>query len=609
MASHREASALQAVVRQLLDVRVWTAFDVDPEGRVLAGHDDLGSLQLVEIADGTRTPLTDLPSRCTGRYVPGRRQVIVQHDDGGDEHMQLSLLDLSGGRSEPASLDDLTPLVHDPAFMHVLLDVTATSLIYSTNRRNGVDMDVVVRDLGSDEERVVYDAGGYVVDTVVSHDEQSVAVTSLSLRPNSTFVSLAGWRTGAGAHLTDPEEPAQHECVAWAADDDGLILTSNHDREFEAVLRISLDGTGWTTLVADSQHDLYSWTSPDGGSIAVSTLDHGAGRLSIHESDGRRRCAVDLPADGIPSVVWAADGSRFVVSLTTATDPGSIHLVDAATGRASLVVDGSDGIPESLRGQLVSPTTHRVPTPDGEEVPCFVYPAAAGGDPALAGASVLHIHGGPESAARRVFSPLIQALSALGVTVLVPNVRGSIDYGKRWAALDDVELRLDSVADLAALHAWLPSQGLDQSRSALWGGSYGGYMVLAGVSMQPDLWAAGVDIVGMSSLVTFLENTSGYRRAYREREYGSLKHDRAFLEKASPITYLDDIRAPLFVIHGANDPRVPLSEAQQIKAALDQRGVECGLKVYSDEGHGLAKRPNRLDAYPAALEFLRRQLS
>lgn len=303
------------------------------------------------------------------------------------------------------------------------------------------------------------------------------------------------------------------------------------------------------------------------------------GRLSIHESDGRRRCAVELPADGIPTVVWAADGSRFVVSLTTATDPGSIHLVDAAAGRASRVVDGSDGIPESLRGQLVSPTTHRVPTSDGEEVPCFVYPPAPGGDPALAGASVLHIHGGPKSAARRVFSPLIQALSALGVTVLVPNVRGSIDYGKRWAALDDVELRLDSVADLA------------------------------GVSMQPDLWAAGVDIVGMSSLVTFLENTSGYRRAYREREYGSLEHDRAFLEKASPITYLDDIRAPVFVIHGANDPRVPLSEAQQIKAALDRREVECQLKVYSDEGHGLAKRPNRLDAYPAALEFLRRQLS
>jgi dipeptidyl aminopeptidase/acylaminoacyl peptidase len=122
--------------------------------------------------------------------------------------------------------------------------------------------------------------------------------------------------------------------------------------------------------------------------------------------------------------------------------------------------------------------------------------------------------------------------------------------------------------------------------------------------MQPDLWAAGVDIVGISSLVTFLENTSAYRRAYREKEYGSLEHDREFLEKASPITYLDDMRAPLFVIHGANDPRVPLSEAEQIKAALDGKGVPCVLKVYDDEGHGLAKRVNRLDAYPAAIDFL-----
>jgi dipeptidyl aminopeptidase/acylaminoacyl peptidase len=187
-------------------------------------------------------------------------------------------------------------------------------------------------------------------------------------------------------------------------------------------------------------------------------------------------------------------------------------------------------------------------------------------------------------------------------------VRGSTGYGKRWYSLDDLDKRLDSVADLAALHDWLPSRDLDPERSALWGGSYGGYMVLAGVSMQPERWAAGVDIVGMSSLVTFLENTSGYRRAFREREYGSLEHHRDLLEKASPITYLDQMVAPLFVIHGANDPRVPLSEAKQVVAALEAKGVECELRVYDDEGHGLAKRVNRLDAYPAAMAFLARVL-
>jgi dipeptidyl aminopeptidase/acylaminoacyl peptidase len=221
---------------------------------------------------------------------------------------------------------------------------------------------------------------------------------------------------------------------------------------------------------------------------------------------------------------------------------------------------------------------------------------------------VISVHGGPEAQAQRIFNPVVQAMVSAGHTVLVPNVRGSTGYGKRWYSLDDVRLRLESVADLADLRAWVPQVGGDPQRVALHGGSYGGYMVLAGLSMQPRLWAAGVDIVGMSSLVTFLENTSPYRRAVREREYGRLDTDRDFLEAASPLTYLDAIAAPLFVIHGANDPRVPLGESEQIKAALDARGVPCTLLVYSDEGHGLAKRANRLDAYPQVLEFLGERL-
>src|SRR6185312_12505052 len=179
----------------------------------------------------------------------------------------------------------------------------------------------------------------------------------------------------------------------------------------------------------------------------------------------------------------------------------------------------------------------------------------------------------------RVFGAPFQALALSGFDVLVPNVRGSAGYGKRWVSLDDLELRLDSVADLAAIHDWLPSVGLDASRSALWGGSYGGYMVLAGVAMQPERWAAGVDIVGISSLVTFLENTSAYRRAFREREYGSLAEHRDILEAASPLPIIDRLRVPLFIIHGRNDPRVPLSEAEQVAAAVRGNGAECELVV------------------------------
>jgi dipeptidyl aminopeptidase/acylaminoacyl peptidase len=252
-----------------------------------------------------------------------------------------------------------------------------------------------------------------------------------------------------------------------------------------------------------------------------------------------------------------------------------------------------------------------VPSFDGLGVPVLLYrPSNPGaGNVTDQGAAtpppvVLVIHGGPEGQSQRLFSPIVQALAARGYAVAVPNVRGSTGYGKRYYGLDDTTLRLDSVADLAALADWLPSVGLDGNRAALWGGSYGGYMVLAGVAFQPDRWAAGVDIVGISDLVSFLENTSDYRRAAREREYGSLAHDRDFLASASPMRQVDAIRAPLFVIHGANDPRVPLSEAEQLVASLRGRDVPCELLVYADEGHGLARLHNRLDAYPRAIDFL-----
>jgi dipeptidyl aminopeptidase/acylaminoacyl peptidase len=261
-------------------------------------------------------------------------------------------------------------------------------------------------------------------------------------------------------------------------------------------------------------------------------------------------------------------------------------------------------------GQPASaPEQHRIPAAGDEVVPCLVYRGSPDGDATLGGSAVVVVHGGPEGQAMQNFNAYVQVLAAAGHTVLVPNVRGSAGYGKRWYSADDKHRRLDSVADLAALHAYLPKLGVDQDRAALWGGSYGGYMVLAGLAFQPELWAAGVDIVGIASFVTFLENTSAYRRAYREREYGTLAEDREFLHSVSPLTRVEDIRAPLFLIHGANDPRVPLSEAEQIYAALTNRGRECHLLVYGDEGHGLAKRANRLDAVPKAMEFLAKHLA
>ena len=204
----------------------------------------------------------------------------------------------------------------------------------------------------------------------------------------------------------------------------------------------------------------------------------------------------------------------------------------------------------------------------------------------------------------------MQYLVYNGYAVIAPNVRGSSGYGKSYMALDDVERRLDSVKDIVALREHIASMpDMDAARIALYGGSYGGFMVLACMAFYPELWAAGVDIVGIVNFVTFLQNTAPYRRAQREAEYGSLKNDRELLEKISPIHSIEKIEAPLLLIHGANDPRVPLSEAEQIVTRLKGVGRHVELLVYPDEGHGIAKLRNKLDAFPKVVEFLDKALA
>jgi dipeptidyl aminopeptidase/acylaminoacyl peptidase len=601
-------------IAKLLALTLYRAFDVDTQGRILAGSDATGSVQLAEIQpDGTEVPLTALPGACTGRYLPGQRAVIVSHDDGGNERYQLSLLRLPL-RGAAAKMDDLEPLVRDPRFIHGLADVTADRICYLTNRRDGVTFDPVIRDLADGTERSLVVGDGWIHEAVLSPDGRWLALAvDSAVTARAAHVLLVDLTAPAGSavtEVTEPDAPAMNYRLNWLPGSDGLILSSNADREFTGVARYDLATRGWEWLVSDAGADLIGWLAPGGSHLLVERNDDGASELALHDpATGARLRGLELPASGcvtdirLPDPCWAPDGSMIALSVSAPSAPGDVLSTDPGTGAVRHLTHSA----RALGGERAAePESHRVPTPDGQHVPCLVYRPVANG--ALEGSVVLVVHGGPEAQARQNFNPFSQALAAAGHTVLVPNVRGSTGYGKRWYSADDVRRRLDSVADLAAIHAWLPSLGVDPARAALWGSSYGGYMVLAGLAFQPDLWAAGVDIVGISSLVTFLENTSAYRRAYREREYGTLAADREFLREASPLTRIDQLRAPLFLIHGANDPRVPLSEAEQIHAVLTARGQECELLVYGNEGHGLAQRSNREEAVPRAIAFLARHL-
>jgi dipeptidyl aminopeptidase/acylaminoacyl peptidase len=597
------------VLTTLLSLPGLVAFDIDSEGRALVGYDGSGVRQVHEIAvDGSWRALTAHGERAINAlYVPGSRRVILEHDRGGDEQGQLSILDLDD-EPGPDGLPAPATLVHDPDHFHHLVAARADRVLYTTNRRNNVDFDLVARDLSTGADTVLFDGGGYLSTIWPSPDDRWIVATRAGGPANSWQALLIETATSAVTELTGYDDQTHVHPATWLADSSGILLSGDFDQDRIAIARYDLATGTWTSVLADDGRDLHAWASPQGKHLLVASSDDGEVTLAVHDLSGRLITPIELPSGGAGAILsegephWSSDGGQLLITYTSPTEPPYLIRYSVADGSTFAVrAPDSPALPDGLR----QPTSHRVPSFDGEQIPVFVHRPADGGD----GSAVLWVHGGPEGQAGLTWNPIVAGLVDQGHTVIVPNVRGSAGYGKRWYSLDDKHLRLDSVKDLAAIHAWLPSIGVDQTRVALWGGSYGGYMVLAGLAFQPSLWAAGVDIVGIASLVTFLEHTSPYRRVAREREYGVLAEDRDFLEEASPLSRVDDIRAPLFVIHGANDPRVPLSEAEQITEALAKRDVPYQLLVYPDEGHGLAKRKNKLDAYPQAFAFLREHLT
>jgi dipeptidyl aminopeptidase/acylaminoacyl peptidase len=364
--------------------------------------------------------------------------------------------------------------------------------------------------------------------------------------------------------------------------------------------------SGAPRYVIDDGHDVDRLAvSPAGNALALGVNIDGWTEVRLYDPADpyhpRPLARVQLPRVVVDSMAFSRDGRYLVLGAGRASMPGEVLRVEVATGRAERVtVSDHASLDEDT---LVEPVVERVRSFDGLEVPVLVY-RPRDLEPGVRVPVVVSVHGGPESQATPNFSPLTQFLVGHGYMVVWPNVRGSTGYGKRYAHLDDGALREDSVRDLAEVNRWLRARpDVDPDRIAVMGGSYGGYMTLAAITLYPELWAAACDVVGIANFRTFLERTAPYRRALREAEYGSLARDGALLDQLSPLARVDRIRAPLFVIHGANDPRVPVAEAEQIVAALRDRGRRVEYMRFDNEGHGLARRENQVRAYGELVRF------
>ena len=525
------------------------------------------------------------------RYSPTENRHLFGMDAGGNERSQLFLLE-DGGVTDLTNAPDA---IHYPGGF----SPDGRRIAYTATRRNGTDFDVFVQELPDGEPETVWEASGYhtVADWVP--DGRALIVSRHHSNVNNDLYRL-NLETGEATLLTGHEGDARFSSANVTPDGGKLYLATDRDGEFLRLARLDLATLEMEYLTPDDRDVEGVELSRDGRYLVASRNVDGYSDVLLFNGRGRRMPDPRIPEGIVGGFEFSPDSGRLAFTLTAPERNPDVWVVDLPDGDARRLTRSSTaGIPpRSFRG----PRVVRYTSFDGRKIPALFYEPGAEGAPVI-----VNVHGGPESQSRPAFAPVTQYLIGRGYAVFFPNVRGSTGYGKAYTHLDDVGLRMDSVEDLAHAAHWLRERG--HRRIAVMGGSYGGFMVLAALTEYPELWSAGVDIVGIANLVTFLENTGSYRRGLREPEYGSLENDRALLESMSPIHKAGEITAPLMVIHGKNDPRVPVGEAEQIVERVKENGGAVEYLLYEDEGHGLAKLKNRLDAYPKIATFLDEHLN
>lgn len=613
-------AALQRDVSRYLEFRTAVFQGWHPVRReMLIGTRFSETLQLHAVAQpgGARRQMTfSREPVAGGQYEPREgRFVVYSQDVGGGEFYQLFRLDLADGRT--SLLTDGRSRNGNARFSR-----DGRWLFHNSTRRNGKDTDVWrldPRNPSSSESVLEVSGGGWAVLDVDDTGSRVLLQNRRSITDSELHLLDVAQRKAT--RLTpDHGRPVSYASARLARDGRSVIATTDLDSEFLHLVRIDVASGRHSRLVDEPARgreaggrawDVEAFeVSPDGDRVAFVTNENGVSRLSLLSlGSGKVRPLTGLPAGVLSGLEWHPDGRQLGFSLAHARSPSDAYSVEVRSGRLTRWTESeTGGLPAS---GFREPELVTVSSFDRLEVSAFVYRPDPSRFPGRRPV-VMIIHGGPESQSRPGFMARYNhLLNESGVALLVPNVRGSAGYGKRFLTLDDGFRREDSVKDIGAFLDWIGTDaGLDAGRVAVMGGSYGGYMTLASLVHYSDRLRCGVDIVGISNFVTFLTNTQDYRRDLRRVEYGDERDPamRAHLEKISPLNQAHRIRVPLMVVQGRNDPRVPLGESEQMVKAVRANGQTCAYLMAKDEGHGFAKKPNADFQFLATVQFLREHL-
>lgn len=588
----------------LPSLRFRSTLAIAPDGKRVAYVDDaFGQFNLVVqgIYGGGPQRLTSHVDSSVKRvsWHPNGESLLFVADSQGNEDDQIFHLQLDGGHTRviaSAQGVQFNPAIGNPC------SPDGEKIAYAGNDRVPGDQDVLVQDMNSGEVQRWYDGGGRVFAGHWSND--------------GTRLSLAEWREGNSDHIVylaeadgqlvrriTPNAPiAVYHLGPWLPDDSGFIVLTNAGKDFVGLGVLDLHGQ--LSFLDTPQWDVEEADLSADGRVLVWTVNvDGASQLRARDLVAGSDLAVpQLPNGTAMELALAPDGRTAVMLLSTPTRPWNIVVVDLAAGELRWVTNAE---PEAVQSvTLVEPSLVHMPARGGREIPAYVYRP----ERAQARAVVMAIHGGPPMQERPMYSNegFFQYLASCGITVVAPNISGSTGYGMSYQLLSYRDWGGKDLSDLADVTRFLRQQDwVDPDRIGLFGASYGGFAVLSCISRLAEFdWAAAVVWCGPSNLVTFTAANPPTWRSKVAAMVGDPEKDAEFLMSRSPVTYADNIRAPLLVLQGANDPRVPQRESDQIVEQLRARGVDVQYEIYRDEGHGFQKRENQIKARTGAADFL-----
>ncbi len=571
---------------------------------------DSAQLHRVHHPQGAREQLTFFNEPVFNAWIcpdASQNSLVFLRDRGGNENYQLYYLKLDNGEYE---------LVSDGESRndHAIWNNQGNCVAYCSTRRNNTDHDLYLCWPTQDKaDECILETEGYWYPIQWSPDDQLLLLGNFKSITES-FLSILDIQTGVVTPLNIADQQSSCKWGVWSHCGNGIFFTSDENSQFSHLFYLDRKTNHKQNLTREIPWDVEDLSlSPDGQLLAFSTNENGICKLYLLNTKTFDYQEVEgLPLGRVNGLKWHPDGDQLALTLNTPVSPSDVfvwHLSKKELTRWTYSEVGGLNPDRFIMPELIHYDTFDEVNGESRQIPAYYYQPQ---DQEAPYPVLIYIHGGPESQYRPDFLPVFQYyLLELGIAIVAPNVRGSLGYGKDFLTLDNGYKREDSVKDIGSLLDWIEGRPeLDRKRIAVMGGSYGGYMVLASMTHFNHRLCCGIDVVGISNFVTFLKNTKSYRRDLRRVEYGDERDPkmRKHLEQISPTANAHKITKPMLIVQGLNDPRVPVSEAEQMLQAIRNNGGEAWYLLAKDEGHGFRKKNNRDYFAKAVIIFLQRYL-